>query len=283
MSHSDPAREVAIGVIVGRLLLLAVATAAFVVGVVHGHGGGHVARAAPARYVCPMHPQVVASAPGDCPICNMALERVREAQATGAPASVAVTLDEAKRKVITQVVRAPAWLGADGDVTAMLPRESLQGLAPGHPASFFRGSEPATAIPIRLSSEPVAPWDAATVQARFRSKQRPRAAADTGWLVLDAEAQELVVVPASSVLYSGTGAYVLAVPAGGGTPERRPIQVGRILDSGYVADLDLERLGAVVVLSGLDEGERVVTARSFFEDAERRLQAARGSAQEVVE
>lgn len=28
----------------------------------------------PARYVCPMHPEVVASAPGECPVCGMDLE-----------------------------------------------------------------------------------------------------------------------------------------------------------------------------------------------------------------
>jgi Cu(I)/Ag(I) efflux system membrane fusion protein len=33
---------------------------------------------AAARYVCPMHPQVVSSDPGECPICHMALELVRE-------------------------------------------------------------------------------------------------------------------------------------------------------------------------------------------------------------
>jgi hypothetical protein len=32
--------------------------------------------AARARYYCPMHPQITADAPGECPICHMALERV---------------------------------------------------------------------------------------------------------------------------------------------------------------------------------------------------------------
>lgn len=32
-------------------------------------------------YVCPMHPQVRARAPGDCPLCRMALEPVKGAVA----------------------------------------------------------------------------------------------------------------------------------------------------------------------------------------------------------
>ena len=37
------------------------------------------------------------------------------------------------------------------------------------------------------------------------------------------------------------------------------------------------------MLSGLSEGERVVTSDTFVLDAERRLRAAQGKAEEVVE
>ena len=39
------------------------------------HGKPVVASAAPtqASYTCPMHPEIVRNAPGDCPICGMAL------------------------------------------------------------------------------------------------------------------------------------------------------------------------------------------------------------------
>ena len=90
-------------------------------------------------------------------------------------------------------------------------------------------------------------------------------------------------MPESAILYSGEGAYVLAAPAGGHSFSRRSIQVGKILDSGYVAERAAERTGAVVVLSGLSEGEQVVTGDTFVVDAERRLQAAQGKAEEVVE
>jgi multidrug efflux pump subunit AcrA (membrane-fusion protein) len=92
-----------------------------------------------------------------------------------------------------------------------------------------------------------------------------------------------LVVPESAVLYSDEGAYVLAAPPGGHTFARRTIQIGRILDSGHVADLAGDHFGAIVVLSGLREGERVVAGDTFFLDAERRLQVAQGKAAEVTE
>ncbi|HTJ57303.1 MAG TPA: heavy metal-binding domain-containing protein, partial [Devosiaceae bacterium] len=41
-----------------------------------GHSHGHAAPSAGTKYTCPMHPEIVRDAPGDCPICGMALEPV---------------------------------------------------------------------------------------------------------------------------------------------------------------------------------------------------------------
>ena len=76
---------------------------------------------------------------------------------------------------------------------------------------------------------------------------------------------------------------MLAAAPGTHAFARRSVQVGRILDSGYVADRAAERLGGVVVLSGLREGDRVVAADTFVLDAERRLRAAEGQTEDVVE
>jgi multidrug efflux pump subunit AcrA (membrane-fusion protein) len=114
-------------------------------------------------------------------------------------------------------------------------------------------------------------------------EESPPAAPAIGWLQLAARPRELLVVPESAVLYSGDGAYVLAAPEGGRTFTRRSIEIGRILDSGHVADLAGDHFGAIVVLSGLQERERVVAGDTFLLDAERRLQAAQGAEAEVIE
>ncbi len=76
------------------------------------------------EYTCPMHPEVVRSEPGSCPICGMALEpRV----ATGAEENVELR-DMTRRFRVAAALSAPllalAMLGASAPVARLLPGRS---------------------------------------------------------------------------------------------------------------------------------------------------------------
>jgi hypothetical protein len=297
----DPARGPSSSVVVaGRLVLLLGAALALVSAIALARSrdrGERAARSSSARYVCPMHPEVVSRTPGECPICRMALEQVSGAQkGPSATATNDNLVGVVKRRVVTQLVRAPAWLGEGGVVTAVLHKDDLVGLAPGAHALFFGTTTSRAGIDVRLSSDVPLPWDASTSQARFQARVRsdrrpyrpgklsvfPRRALDHGWLDIAPRPRDLVVVPSNAVLYTAEGPYVVVVSPDGEALSKRPVEIGRILDSGTVAEQSADRFGAIVVLAGLQESERVVVEDTFFLDAERRLQEGRQMGPEVL-
>jgi len=182
-----PRGGAALLVLGGRILLLAAAglalVAAFRLAGARDRERAAAEEAGADRYVCPMHPEVVSRVPGECPICRMALER---AGADKGPAlDRSGTIDVVARRVVTQLVRVPAWAAADGTVTAILHEDDLVGLAPAERASFFGTSAAGVGAPARLSSTPPASWDRGTVRALFTLEgagHKP----DTGWLELAA-------------------------------------------------------------------------------------------------
>src|SRR5262245_13184845 len=70
---SRPTTAAAPLVVAVRVVLLLLAAGAVVAAMAVRRGGESTAGR---RYVCPMHSEVTASAPGDCPICGIALEEI---------------------------------------------------------------------------------------------------------------------------------------------------------------------------------------------------------------
>jgi len=86
-------------------------------------------KTAPSRYHCPMHPQIVADKPGECPICGMALVQIEETTGgsgkTAIPGLASVTIPadvrqrigltvgRVEKRVMTRILRVPARLVAD--------------------------------------------------------------------------------------------------------------------------------------------------------------------------
>lgn len=282
-----PQRRTPPFVVIARLLLLLAAAAALVSGVVRARTHDRAVATAVDRFVCPMHPEVVSPVPGDCPICNMALvpagEHEHMAMATGG--EIVAT---AEQRVVAEQLRAAAWLGADGEGTAVVYKDDLVGLAADEPSLFFGGSSPNMGIDAQLVPGSQSPIDSSMVNVRFRldkATRRLEGAAgliDVGSLQVGIRARKLLVVPTSAVLYSASGPYVLAASDPGDAFTKRAIQVGRILDSGYVGERAGNEQGATVILSGLQEGERVIAGYTFFVDAERRLRQASGTGEERI-
>jgi hypothetical protein len=265
-------------IVVSRIALLVLAASAVAAGTIlalHGPSGSHAA----IRYACPMHPEVRAAEPGQCPICRMALEPAhRDPGAARPPGAMADTtaVDNVRKHRIMDFVRkrsllfdardlrGPAWVEDDGAVTALFYDDQVAALASDERGSFTLAQTPALSFPMRRTGEAAVRWDGSTSRIRFRldvagagTKPRP---GQVGWLEVPRKAREVLTVPASALLQSPDGPYVL-LPAGGNEFEKRPIQIGETF----------LKQGFAVVLSGLHAHDRVVARATFFIDADRRL------------
>ncbi len=277
------ARATARLIIAGRLLLLLLAAGATVFAFGQSWARDRQTTIARERYVCPMHPEVSATAPSECPICRMALEPVRPAPAHSLPAtpSQSVSVEEssgleeynvigaAERRSFTLEVCAPAWLENDL-VTAVLYKHDLVGLDENDPALFFHASIASVGVNVRRTGEPPEAWDASTLRVNFRIDPGARAgqparagrapvAREAGWLKLPARSREVLVVPSGAVLQSPEGPYVLAAEADGRTFSKRRVEIGRVLR------------GLTVVSSGLHADEAIAVGSAFSLNAEQRL------------
>ena len=269
-----------------RLLLLAVAAAALAAALaigVRGRGDDHPA----VRYACPMHPDVRAAGPGECAICRMALERVGKQAAASNRAAAAESADFAavenvRRHNIVDFVRrrsllvparelrGPASVEPDGTVSALFYDDEVAALDAGETGIFSPTAAPRLALRVRRESGAGERWDGSTTRIRFRfiapdHGRRPSRALAVGWVELGPRPRQVLTVPASALLQSPEGPYVLAWTGAGFNFDKRPIAIGETF----------LKQGFAVVLSGLKVNERVVGRATFFLEADRRAAADR--------
>lgn len=271
-------------IVASRILLLLLAAGALVAAVVIATRDSTRGNSE-ARYACPMHPEVRAPKPGECPICGMALEPIgRDSAASpkshreipGMPDLAAVEnvrrhniIDFVRKRSLIfseRELRGPAWVESDGDITAILYSDQIGALAADEPGSFTLTQTPQITFAVRRTAGPALPWDESTSRLRFQLDTGRTTEAEVsllpgqvGWLELAPRSRQVLTVPASAVLQAPDGPYVL-VPVGSFRFEKRPIEIGEtFLKEGFA-----------VVLSGVHVNERVVARATFFVDADRR-------------
>lgn len=215
-------------------------------------------------YACPMHAEVRAVAPGACPVCGMALERVKAAADVAAPAAFVVgrpDLVVVRPRVFSRELRAPARAEGDGrEIAALLDADDLDA-ARTEEGGVFTAAD-GTAVPIAALEAPVVAADDATTWVRFRAATAvpPGAIGRVSW---PARPRAALALPDTAIIRDAEGPYVLV--AAEGAPmgvEKRKVRVGKGFQS------------LAVVVSGLAPGERVVADGAFTWDAERRLHTA---------
>jgi hypothetical protein len=271
-------------ILAGRVVLLGIAAGAVVLGFVVSRTADDRPAVVAVLYVCPMHQKITSSAPGDCPICRMALEPATAHSDGDQPAHIAaagsapaaLTLPESaklrrfeafapvSRFETSLEMRAPAWAESGAIGVALLHRDEAELLKPDEEALFYPSTRPKDGSPpgikVHATNEPPVGWDRATVLVRFHVDSGARLSPDqTGSIKFATRIRKGLVVRASAVLESPEGPYVLVVAADRRTLTKRPIVIGTVL-YGYAA-----------LVSGLRENESVAVTRTFFLDAERRL------------
>ena len=266
---------VATRVLATRLLLVAIAAGALVVAVVArrvSRSPAAAAASAQPSFVCPMHPEVKSSSPGDCPICRMALEPIANiAGVATEPAALQLAtvsrelrafdaVSRVKRFDTSQEMRFAAWAESRDAGIALVYKDQAKLLVAGEEGQFASLNGPGATSAVRVDSEPPEPWDGSTVRVRFRAAPGVVLAANvTGSVKFATRLRHDLVIREGAVLRSPEGPYVLVATNDRHTLTKRRVEVGSIM-YGYAS-----------VISGLKEDEWVVALHAFTLDTARRL------------
>ena len=261
-------------IVATRLVLVAIAAGGVVAGLVARRVGKTPAATAATRpsFVCPMHPEVTSSSPGDCPICRMALEPMANvAGAAAEPAALKLAtvarelrafdaVSRVKRFETSQEMRFAAWADSRDAGVALMYSDQAKLLVPGETGQFWSLSGSGTSSAVRVGHEPPEPWDGSTVRVRFHAAPGVTLPVNgTGSLKFDTRLRRDLVIREGAVLRSPEGPYVLVATDNRHTLTKRRVEIGSIV-YGYAA-----------VISGLKEDEWVVAKHAFALDTARRL------------
>ncbi len=178
-------------------------------------------------------------------------------------------IDVVRRKsllVPSRELRGPASAGPDGVVTALFYDDAVAALATDEIGTFTPTDAPERHLPVVRLAGPSARWDRSTSKVQFRITA-PGArgpvgglrADQVGWVELEPRPRQVLAVPASAILESPEGPYVLAWTGSGFNFEKRSIEIGETF----------LKQGFAVVVSGLRVNERVVGRATFFLEADR--------------